>query len=332
MSEKFDLTVTTPGGRIAATTFLPDPSELTDHPVAVFALPGGGYSRGYFDIHTDGGGDYSQAEFHAARGRIFIALDHLGVGDSSTQGLDSMRIEDIADTNADAVGQIADMLRSGGLPVDYPPLPNVRLVGIGQSMGGGVTVLMQARRSSFDAIGVLGYSARHTVLPQRTEAERQKGITDRGRQSGRDADVQTLSLAESAASTEDYVYPFHWEDVDADLIAADMGNGYPIREVTPPWGSATLPNCVISMLSPGFIEDEANAITVPVFIGVGERDVVPDPRQEPSAYGAASDLTLALVPRMAHMHNFASTRRQLWDRIERWMTALDLEEARQPIR
>lgn len=310
------------GRTIAATIFLPDPAHLGKQTVAVFALPGGGYSRNYFDLRPSTGEGYSQAEFHLDRGRIFVAIDHLGVGDSTTHGLDVMRIEDIADANAAAVASIAGQIRSGALAEGYPQLPRLRLVGVGQSMGGGVTILMQARSACYDAIGVLGYSALHTVLPQRSESARRRGMDGHGRQAGRDADVTALSLAESSKSTEDYVYPFHWEDVLEEFVAADMGTGYPVRRVVPPWGSPTIPNCVIAMMSPGYVKQEAQQIDVPVLIGVGERDVVPELHAEPSAYTGATDVTLVQIPTMAHMHNFASTRRQLWERIEGWIEAV----------
>jgi hypothetical protein len=58
--------------------------------------------------------------------------------------------------------------------------------------------------------------------------------------------------------------------------------------------------------------------SVPVFVGVGERDVVPAPREEPRAYPRSPDITVAVYPRMAHMHNMASTREQLWRRLHGW--------------
>jgi alpha-beta hydrolase superfamily lysophospholipase len=69
------------------------------------------------------------------------------------------------------------------------------------------------------------------------------------------------------------------------------------------------------MMTPGAVSSEAAAISVPVLIGCGERDTVPDPRAEPAAYRGATDIALAVIPRMAHMHNFAHTRAALWDAI-----------------
>jgi pimeloyl-ACP methyl ester carboxylesterase len=189
-------------------------------------------------------------------------------------------------------------------------------VGIGQSMGGCMTIVMQARHDTYDAIAPLGYSAIHTVLPQRSEEASRKAVA--AHQLARDTDLSSASVAASAAQIEDFVYPFHWEDVPADILQADMAGGYPMRRTVPPFGSGTIPTCALQMMAPGCVAAEAAAITVPVFVGVGERDVCPEPLAEPKAYTRARDVTVYIVPRMAHMHNFASTRLQLWDRLVGW--------------
>src|SRR5262249_34548305 len=131
-------------------------------------------------------------------------------------------------------------------------------------------------------------------------------------------DLSKASVAESSSQIEDFVYPFHWEDVPEDILQADMAGGYPIRKSVPPFGSATIPTCALQMMSPGFVKEEAAAISVPVLVGVGERDVCPDPLAEAKAYAGSYDVSVYVAPRMAHMHNFASTRLQLWERIGGW--------------
>lgn len=307
------------GRRIAATAFLPEPQAASG--CAIFASPGGGYGRGYYDMRFVGNDDYSQAAHHVGQGHVFIAYDHLGVGDSDTARLPEMTIEEIADHDHDAITQLITQLRVGTLHEGFPAVPHIFSVGIGQSMGGGVTIIMQGRQRSFDAIAVLGYSAIHTVLPQRTAAEMAQGIAAYGYDRTTRGDA--LSLEASSAQVSDFVYPFHWEDVPADILEADMAGGYPIRQTAPPFGSLTISPCVIAMMSPGFVRDEAAAIDVPVLLAFGERDTSMDARAEPSAFGQAGDVSVFIVPRMAHMHNFASTRRLLWDRISDWtlMTA-----------
>src|SRR5215218_4415876 len=82
---------------IVATVYVPPGIEAS--PTVVVALPGGGYSRGYFDLEFPGRSGYSEAEHHVAHGNVFIAMDHLGVGESSTDANDGLVIEDIAAAN-----------------------------------------------------------------------------------------------------------------------------------------------------------------------------------------------------------------------------------------
>jgi pimeloyl-ACP methyl ester carboxylesterase len=301
-------------GRIAMTAFLPEPAAASG--CVIFASPGGGYARGYYDMHFVGHEGYSQAAHHVARGHIVMAYDHLGVGASSTEGLATMTIEDIAAHDHDAVAQVAERIRDGDLCAGFPAMPDAVTIGIGQSMGGGVSIIMQGRHRSFDAIGVLGYSAIHTVLPQREEADVERGIA--AYDYDRTTSGSALSLEESSSRVVDFVYPFHWEDVPRDILQADMVGGYPIRKTAPAFGSLTIPNCVIAMMGPGFVREEAAAVDVPVFLGFGERDTSRDFHAEPAGFPNAGDVSLFVVPRMAHMHNFASTRHLLWDRFSDW--------------
>jgi hypothetical protein len=59
-----------------------------------------------------------------------------------------------------------------------------------------------------------------------------------------------------------------------------------------------------------------------VFLAFGATDVSADPHAEPSGYPACNDITVVVVPRMAHMHNFADTREQLWRRFDDWLAIL----------
>ncbi|BBZ14928.1 hypothetical protein MBRA_51230 (plasmid) [Mycobacterium branderi] len=302
--------------RVVATLFLPPPQNLASGQPVVFAVPGGGYSRGYYDMHFAGHAGYSQAEHHVERGLVFVAIDHLSVGQSSPDVAESVRIEDIAAANDFAVKVVIERLRSGTAVAGYPGVDVGARIGIGQSMGGGVSVIMAARHHTYDAVAVLGYSAIHTVLPmpKHDETVRTSEFFDYSRTTAPDE----LSLAEASAHVPEFLYPFFWEDVPADIVEADTCGGYPIRTSAPPFGSATLPTCAVAMLSPGYIKAEAAELDVPVFIGFGERDTAPEPRREPTAYPHSTDITLFICERMAHMHNFASTRGQLWNRLAKW--------------
>ena len=301
---------------VALTVYLPEMARMPARPIIMVAFPGGGYSQGYFDMQFAGHSHYSEAEHHVAAGLIFVAGDHLGVGASSIPDFSKLSIEMIAAANDYAVRQVCARLEAGSIAPDFPPLKGAVKIGIGQSMGGCITIVMQGNHRTYDAIAPLGYSAIHTVLPQRSEAAYRQGM--QAHQYSRTDDLSRMSVAETSVKIPDFVYPFHWEDVPKDILDADMSGGYPLRKTAPPFGSLTLPNCAVQMMAPGCVACEAAAIEVPVFVGVGERDTCPDPHAEPSAYKRSRDVSLFIVPRMAHMHNFASTRALLWDRLIDW--------------
>lgn len=287
---------------LAATIYFPD--KLAKPNVVIFGVPGGGYSRGYFDMRFEGHAGYSEAEYHTARGITFIAVDHIGVGESTIPDLAKITLPDLAACYDRAVRWVLAKLADGSLGVEKVVNPFV--VGIGQSMGGCVTIVTQGEHQSFDAIGVLGYSAIHTKLP-----------TPPG-------EAAFVSGAKpGAGSAFNYRWAFHADDEPEDIVQADMANGYPMRNVPAPvFGSATVPHVAVTMMQAGRVAKEAAAITVPVFIGDGARDVCPDPHAEPGAYASAFDVTLMIVPNMSHMHNFASTRRLLWARLADWAESL----------
>lgn len=305
---------------LVATVYLPDPDRLVERPAVVFALPGGGYSRGYYDMHFPGHAGYSQADHLVDRGFVVVAIDHLGVGDSTPGVAEVVRVEDVAAANDLAVRMITERLRDGTAAPGYPAVDTGPRIGMGQSLGGAVTVIMAARHHTYDAIAVLGYSGIHTVLPMPQPDETLHTAEHFTYSRGTAPD--TLSLAESSTQIPEFLYPFFWEDVPADIVEADTRGGYPIRTTVPPFGSATVPNCAVAMLSPGYIAAEAAEVDVPVFIGLGERDVAPEPHRESAAYVRSNDVSLFICDRMAHMHNFATTRQKLWVRLAQWCSVV----------
>jgi len=304
---------------MAVTLTLPDPEKLSDRQVAVFACPGGGYSRHYFLMQFANHEGYDEAAWQAANGIIHVAIDHIGVGESTIPDLSKITFQTLAATHDACVRAIADALRQGTAAEGYPPIPSLFLVGMGQSMGGGVSILTQGRFATFHAIAPFGVSAIHTALPQRDATAFAHGV----RRFDSVAEGRVTNHIDHDHEGVDYLYAFHWEDVPADILEEDMRGGYPIRQTAPKFGSVTIPHCAVQMMLPGCFAEDAARIAVPVLIGDGERDTCPTPFQEPAAYPASRDVSLYIVPRMAHMHNFASTRQMLWQRLRDWslMTA-----------
>jgi pimeloyl-ACP methyl ester carboxylesterase len=302
---------------IAATAFLPEVVPGREPRAVLFAFPGGGYARGYYDVSIPGLSSYSQAEHHTANGLIVIAVDHVGVGDSRSDDNPPVDRAGAAAVNDRVVRGLRSRLAAGTLAVGLPPLPGIFVVAMGQSMGGCLSIIMQGCYASCDALAVLGYSALHTRIPQPTAAE-----TDRAKARvifSSSTDVDRLADEEVLRAVPPVSYAFFWEDVPEAIRTLDLSAGYPIRHTSPPWGSLTLPRYGLTMTAPGVVSREAAAIKVPVLLAFGERDVSENPWAEPAAYGRSCHVSLYVVPRMAHMHNFAGTRALLWNRVVAWV-------------
>lgn len=307
----------------AATVVLPDPDKLTSPPIVCVGLPGGGYSRHYYTFDMPGSQDGGEAGWHAARGWIFVAIDHLGVGESSLPDRNRLLYRNVSAANDGTVREVLRRLRDGSVASGFPAIEDPLVLGIGQSMGGCLTVVQQARHNTYDGIGVLGYSAIHTFVPQPPgEPRRANPYFPRDHLPGApDSVVNSALLAHqrrqlAGADTirgNPLAWVFHYDDVPEEVVRQDLGGGD-----LPVWRSATRPGLASWVLTPGAIAPEAAAIVVPTLLAFGERDVLEDPWMEPKAYKAAVDISLFVCPRMGHMHNFASTREVLWKRIERW--------------
>ncbi|MBV9842742.1 MAG: hypothetical protein JOY99_14610 [Sphingomonadaceae bacterium] len=303
-------------GGSTAVTMIFDPDAVAKDPIVFFAWPGGGYNRRYFDLQLPGRPGYSQAEFHAGRGAIFVTCDHIGVGDSSipTAALNHSQIAGINAATAQAI--IAD-LRNGEVDAGLPPLRDLFPVAMGQSYGGLLLTHLQAEHRVFKGVAMLGWS----------------GICTQVKTSSGAGNVPTPAEMRDAEALNDglrhpYRRSFHFDDVPEEIVAEDL-RGYPARigVPVPSWGTPYMPGGPHfaperGPLGPGVVVDEAAAIDVPVFIGNGEIDTVPDPRAEPAAYPRAPDITTMVLPRSSHMHNFAGTRTILWERLENWASGI----------
>jgi pimeloyl-ACP methyl ester carboxylesterase len=258
----------------------------------VFALPGGGYNRSYYDLTISG---YSQAEWHASRGWTVVCCDHLGVGASDRPDPETLTFEVLAEANDATATAVLEGLQLSG-PV----------LGLGQSMGGCLLIHQQARHRSFDAIAVLGFSAIHTVLPMPSGG----------------FDMPTgLSLEDAAAQLTETLlsYAFHFPDEPREIVDEDV-DGFPLRTEgkVPAWASATVPPAAVTMLTPGVVTAEAASVDVPVLVVAGEIDVNTDLDAERAMYCSSPSVETMRLERSAHMHNFAHTRELLWRRIHTW--------------
>lgn len=112
----------------------------------LFCLPGGGASKDYFDLAPD----YSFARRMSAAGYDVITMDHPGTA-TNTLPADHpfFSPRQSAGYIAAAIPQFRDTL----------DLSSHSMIGAGHSMGGMITVLIQARHRPFSSIALFGSSA-----------------------------------------------------------------------------------------------------------------------------------------------------------------------------
>ncbi len=298
---------------VSITIVAPPSSRLPPRPFVVVAIPGGTYHRRYWDLRPPGRSGFSQAEHHAARGVVFVACDYLGGGDSTRpDDGDFIGLE----TQADAAHRVFELLEEqltlGTLIGSLPPIPDATFVGIGQSLGGFITMIQQGKYDDYPAVGIFGASplliANTRDQPDwsaMSPSERRTWImSENARQSG----IAELPMYHGAPRDQ-YRGIFHVPDVPDDLFAYDESQCHTL-----------IPRMAgIDGMTPGFAEPFASRITSPVFLAFGEVDVSVDPATEGRGYPNVRDITTVVVPDMAHMHNFAATREQLWDRFLLWL-------------
>jgi pimeloyl-ACP methyl ester carboxylesterase len=274
-----------------------------------------------------GGG---QAGWHTRRGWIFVACDHLGFGESTMPEGDGLTYDTVALGNRATVESVMEQLERGTLLEGYPPVRDATKIGIGQSMGGCFTIVLQAQHGVFDAIASLGFSGIHTVVPTRPGSPPAAWPwVLRGSDPANPTILNQAALARAAGAApgvsdgppheHPFTWAFHYDDEPPEIVAADMAaNAATGAEDLPPWRSATTPSCGLFMVAPGTVATEAASITTPILVAVGERDVVPNPWLEPIAFKSSPDITVFVCERMGHMHNFAHTRYRFWHRVQTW--------------
>jgi pimeloyl-ACP methyl ester carboxylesterase len=287
---------------IAGWLFLPDDTALLgQRPVTMVLLNGGSYDKRYFHVEIPGHPGYSAAKYLASRGNVVLVLDHLGMGGSTRVPHQKRATRQIVALAAHfAASQFHERLGQGTLHPSLGALPDFAKIGAGHSMGAMQTIIQQAGQGTYDAVMILGYTADGVHLTF----------------GGQKVRASTMPLP---ADPEDYTIggregmheTFHWDDVPAEVIAADDA----LCVETPS-------EIGFKSIVTGIVAQEAAQIDVPVYICLGERDVSPDPHAEPGYYKASSDITLHILPKSGHCQNLARTRHQMWERMHRWAQCL----------
>ena len=266
---------------LAATLHLPDGMDAAPGHL-LFALHGGGYTRAYWDpAFTDA--SYSFARFFTGRGKAVLAVDMLGMGESSRPEPESrLSRAIIAAAHAAALAHVRTRFDS-----------SISVSGIGHSMGGMMIIDEAATHGGFDRVAVLGWANEAMVLGDIDVATLQAGLIPSGYLAGPRERMRKL---------------FYWPDVPEALIVADEAAG----STTP----ATLGR---SALTPGIVHAAAAGIAVPVLVVQSEIDTSPSPDKEPAYFSTSPAVELQRLSNAAHCQNFASTRLDHWRALDEWI-------------
>lgn len=321
---KLDTGVELPGEaplQIGASVWWPEQAAQAD--TLLLCLPGGNMNRRYFDLRPpspdDGDDSFSFAAQMTARGFVVAALDHLGLGDSSKpQDGWQLTAEVLVRANVAATAELLARLREGRLSADLPALPALRSVGVGHSMGAMLTILQQHAAAQHAGVVLLGFSTRG--LPEYAPPA-VKDATD-------PTAVRPL-LPEIARKMFGQPYPV----IHGQRNGAGRGNNAELfgSRKADPRGVAALKaatDCVLPIpaamsMVPGNVAPEAAALAVPVFLGIGERDMVGPTHQVPAAFCGSHDVSLCILPETGHSHFLFPARARLFERLSRWLQAFD---------
>lgn len=295
--------------KIALRFVLPPPENMANEPIVFFCFPGGSLNRHYFDLDPDGANRLSFAEAMAARSHVCVLIDHPGIGDSERPdngfALDPHTVARI-DAN---VVESAKAALATGLP-GYPPLPAIRAVGMGHSMGGMLTGLMQAHHAPFEAIALLGTHPFGAIeilmqplhhLADDPEATRESlAVT-----------LQSLGAEPFKDMIRNPGPTTLFEEGDGPGKAAIAANRTHLLTV-----------CGMFSMIPGSWKREAAAIEVPLLLAFGDSDLCQRPYEVPGCFTASPDVTLLVLRDTGHNHFAFATRAAMFERIDHWARGL----------
>ena len=298
------------GLEIAASIFVPSPAGLRLDPCPVLCcLPGAALSRVYYDLVSNGDSTFSFARQMASAGCLVVALDLIGTGDSSRPA-DGYEItpDSIAAANAQSVAQILDRLRSGTLTTALPALPRLIPIGVGHSLGAVSSIIQQARFATYQGLVLLGYGG--DGLPPELSPEE---LAHAGDAAAIRANIVRLARAR-------YAEPY-WQLAGSPRTQEVFGGGGDKRAMGALRGARTalLATAGLFSMLPGSTAAEAAAIDVPVFLGIGDRDICGPPHRIPAGFSGSRDLTLVVLRDTGHTHFVFPSSTHLFVRIHSWL-------------
>ena len=305
--------VAPPGCKELAVEIIPPAGTGRPAPRAVLiCFPGGGMSRGYFDLAVPG---YSFAEFASQRGFLVMLADHPGVGgsDAPDDGW-TLTPKVVAGIEVAAVGRALAQLEAGEVD-GVPALPRpAAVVGVAHSMGAHLLIHQQALSGRYDGLVLLGWGGHG--LPQYLAPE---DLAIAGLE-GTDPDAFDTALVAGARRRHDNPLPILGRGSSELLVRSVMPDD--VHQALVDVRAPLLAVVGHATLIPGSTRQASAAVSVPVFLGVGESDIAINHRLIPSEFLASRDITLFVLHGAGHNQNVEPGRHELWERVTSWADQL----------
>lgn len=279
---------------------------------ALVCFPGGGMSRGYFDLAVPG---YSFAEFASRHGCLVVLADHPGVGESDAPDDGwTLTPKVVASIEVAAVDRALALLRAGDVD-PIPALPGeAAVIGVAHSMGAHLLIEQQARSRRYDGLALLGWGGHG--LPQYLQEA--------------DLAIAELEATDPAAFAAALVAAARRRHDDPFAVLRRGSSELLVKAVMPDDVHQALVNVRGPLLAvvghasliPGSARQACAAVDVPVFLGVGDSDIATDHRLIPGEFPASRDITLFVLAGAGHNQNVEPGRHELWERVTSWADQL----------
>jgi pimeloyl-ACP methyl ester carboxylesterase len=264
-----------------------------------FCLPGGGASQGYFNLGVVDGFDYSFVSRMTALGHVMITMDHPGTGQNPLPDNHPFLTPRQA---SDYLSVAFHKIKSN------PDFEELQAIGLGHSMGGMVTTLIQARHRLFAKLVLLGSSARGLDWGT-TEKEKQYI----GRPDALERDLERLVLERYGTC-----FPGISGGPSGKSITFGGANPDITAKLRDNMASLFAAGGTTSMIRGGFAP-EAAAIDVPMFFAFGEHDIGAPPDEVPQDFKAAPDIKIHLMEGTGHNSFAYPTIEGLCAEIDDWV-------------
>jgi pimeloyl-ACP methyl ester carboxylesterase len=191
-------------------------------------------------------------------------------------------------------------------------LARLLYIGVGHTMGAMLTAMQQGSRPSHAALALFGFSNAGLVAALSDEEKRYCG----------DPAGLRENLVRLARLRDPNPYPQVRRSAQGtELFAGATADPRGVEALKPARSSLLLTAGVFSMV-PGSCNPECAQITVPVFLGLGDRDMAGPPHLIPANYPGSPDVTLQVLPSTGHAHFLFPGRRPLFERVTGWCEAM----------